>query len=63
MDGRPISRDDNFFLVGGHSMLAAQLLARVRESSGREFEFAATFRSSRPLLLAAIVVDRKFATK
>jgi amino acid adenylation domain-containing protein len=34
MGGRAIGRDDDFFLAGGHSMLAAQVLARVRESLG-----------------------------
>ena len=32
VDKRDIQRDDNFFIAGGHSMLAAQLLARIRES-------------------------------
>ncbi|MGZ4135145.1 MAG: phosphopantetheine-binding protein, partial [Tumebacillaceae bacterium] len=27
-----ISMDDNFFLIGGHSMLATQLIARIREA-------------------------------
>ncbi|HEY5314420.1 MAG TPA: non-ribosomal peptide synthetase [Pirellulales bacterium] len=29
-----VSRDDNFFLLGGHSMLAAQLVTRVRDLFG-----------------------------
>jgi acyl carrier protein len=33
--GQPsIQLDDNFFLVGGHSMLAAQLVARVHDLFG-----------------------------
>lgn len=29
-----VGRDDNFFLIGGHSMLAAQLLVSLREAFG-----------------------------
>lgn len=29
-----VGREDNFFFLGGHSMLAAQLLARLREAFG-----------------------------
>jgi amino acid adenylation domain-containing protein len=29
-----ISKDDNFFFIGGHSMLAAQLLVRIRKDFG-----------------------------
>ena len=43
MEGRTIGRDDNFFLVGGHSMLAAQLLARMRETSLRELKSTTAF--------------------
>ncbi len=39
---------DNFFALGGHSLTAARLLARVREISGREVPLSA-------LLLAATV--------
>jgi amino acid adenylation domain-containing protein len=33
--GRPsVLRDDNFFMVGGHSMLGVQLVARIRDTFG-----------------------------
>ncbi|WP_430789525.1 condensation domain-containing protein [Actinoplanes sp. G11-F43] len=30
LDGRPVGRDDNFFKVGGHSLLAVRLVNRIR---------------------------------
>jgi hypothetical protein len=32
-----VSRDDNFFEVGGHSMVAMQLVARVRKRLNADF--------------------------
>ena len=62
MGGRAIGRDDNFFLVGGHSMLAAQLLARVRENLAVSLNFRQLFEA--PTIASfAVVVDRKLATK
>ena len=34
--GRPVGRDDNFFDLGGHSLLVARVVARVREALGVE---------------------------
>jgi amino acid adenylation domain-containing protein len=62
MDGRAISRDDNIFLVGGHSMLAAQLLARVRENFGITLNLRQLFEAP-TIASLAVAVDQKLATK
>ncbi len=42
--GRPgVGVDENFFAVGGHSLLAAQVVARVREHFGVELPVARVF--------------------
>ncbi|KVN54720.1 hypothetical protein WT14_29940 [Burkholderia stagnalis] len=38
-----IGRHDNFFALGGHSLIAARLLARIRETFGREVSIRALF--------------------
>lgn len=62
MGGRTISRDDNFFLVGGHSMLAAQLLARIRETMAVTLNLRQLFEAP-TIARLAVVVERKLATK
>ena len=62
MAGRAIGRHDNFFLVGGHSMLAAQLIARVRETLAVSLNLRQLFEAPTIASLAA-AVDQKLATK
>lgn len=47
-----ISPQDNFFLVGGHSMLAAQLLVRVRQNFGASLTLRQLFQSPTVAALA-----------
>jgi len=62
MGGRAIARDDNFFLIGGHSMLAAQLLARIRENLSISLNLRQLFEAP-TIASLAVVVDKKLATK
>ncbi len=38
-----ISRDDDFFLLGGHSLIATQVIARIRERFGVEIALRSLF--------------------
>ncbi len=38
-----VARDDNFFLLGGHSLLGTQLIARIREKFSVELNIAVLF--------------------
>ena len=58
--GRDIGRADNFFLVGGHSLLAAQLLVQLRESLGVNLTLRQLFSAPTIADLAALV-DRNCA--
>ena len=51
----PIGRDDSFFDLGGHSLMAAQLMARLAESFAAELPVAALFESPTIALLAVAV--------
>src|SRR5713226_8136923 len=45
-----VGRTDNFFLLGGHSLVATQMLARVRDLFGVELPLHAVFEA--PVLAA-----------
>jgi aryl carrier-like protein len=55
LDSRHIDRHENFFMAGGHSMLAAQLLARIRESFGARVTLRQLFEAPTVADLAAVV--------
>jgi acyl carrier protein len=45
---KPVAADDHFFLLGGNSIAATQVIARVREELGSGAEPASAVRSANP---------------
>ncbi|HCI82956.1 MAG TPA: non-ribosomal peptide synthetase, partial [Ktedonobacter sp.] len=43
LDVRPIGVHDNFFHIGGHSLLAAKLVERIEQESGKRISLATLF--------------------
>lgn len=56
-----IGVDDNFFLVGGHSLLAAQLIAAIRDTFGVELPLRAVFSSPTASGLSQLVGEALLA--
>ncbi len=49
--------DDNFFDIGGHSLLAAQLIAQVQSATGRKIAVSAVFRAPTIRAFAQLLRD------
>jgi amino acid adenylation domain-containing protein len=54
--------NDNFFLIGGHSLFGTQLIARIRDNFGVKLPLRSVFESPTPALLAE-QIERLIATK
>ncbi len=52
-----LSQDDDFFLNGGNSLLAARVVAYVKKSTGARLSLRTVFRSPTPARLAREVAD------
>ncbi|MBF9000412.1 non-ribosomal peptide synthetase [Vibrio nitrifigilis] len=52
-----ISRNDNFFQIGGHSLLAARLISRLRSEFGTELSLAQIFNHPTLKAMAKILVQ------
>ncbi|MDR7010079.1 amino acid adenylation domain-containing protein, partial [Paraburkholderia strydomiana] len=52
-----VGADDDFFALGGHSLAAVRLIARLSEELGRKVALAALFNSPTPRLLARLLTD------
>jgi amino acid adenylation domain-containing protein len=51
----PIGIDDNFFEIGGHSLLAVRLFAQIEKSFGRNLPLATLFQAPTIRLLAQVL--------
>jgi amino acid adenylation domain-containing protein len=56
---RPISVVDNFFDIGGHSLLAVRLMAHIAECFGRNLELSALFQYPTIAELAIVLRQQK----
>jgi len=56
-----VSIDDNFFEIGGHSLLAAQLIAQVQSATGRKIAVSAVFRAPTIRAFAQLLRDDSLA--
>jgi amino acid adenylation domain-containing protein len=56
-----ISIDDNFFMLGGHSLLGTQLIARLRQIFGVELTLRNIFESPTIAMLAKEIEQRLYA--
>jgi len=50
--------DDNFFEVGGNSMLALQLMTKLEQQSGAKVSLLDVVRAPTPNLLAPVIAAR-----
>jgi aryl carrier-like protein len=54
-----VGLDDNFFAIGGHSLLAIRLIAQLRQTHGLELALRDLFMHSTPGALAPHLVEVK----
>ncbi len=55
LEHRPIGRDDDFFALGGHSLLGIRLVGRVNEAFGVDLPFGVIYHESSLQRMAALL--------
>jgi amino acid adenylation domain-containing protein len=58
---QPVSIVDNFFDIGGHSLLAVQLISQIAEHCGRNLDLATLFRCPTIAELAVVLRQQQIA--
>jgi len=53
--------DDNFFMLGGHSLLGTQVIARIASTFGIEFTLRSLFKTPTVRQLSAVIESRILA--
>ena len=54
-----VGLDDSFFVIGGHSLLAMRLVARIRQETGKTLALRAIFECPTPESLAPHLQELK----
>lgn len=60
--GAPVGRNEDFFMAGGHSLMGARILARLRARTGADLPLAALFEARTVAALARRVSAARRAT-
>ena len=62
LDLERVGRIDDFFNLGGHSLRAAQIIARLREETGVELSTAAFFAAANVREVARVLEEGQIST-
>lgn len=59
LGGRTVNRNDSFFSVGGHSLLAIRLVSRIHQDKNIDLPLRVIFNYSTPKALAEYLIDEE----